>query len=179
MKRFGLAILAVMALVVVAARPASAQNIRWGVGAGLLMPMGNYADFDKLGFTGGLGGTYTLPGGVGIRADLSYGTTGEKSGIGDHTTKILGGMASVVYAFGTAGPKPYVMGGLGLSNVKISDPTGSISETKVSFGFGAGVSLPMGTGGSRLFAETRYTSVSTSGSSINFLPIVVGISFGK
>lgn len=178
MKRFGLVLLAVMALAIVVS-PASAQNIRWGVGAGLLMPMGDYGDFDKMGFTGGLGGTYTLPGGVGIRADVSYGTTGEKSGIADHSTKIMGGMASVVYAFGTAGPKPYVLGGLGLSNVKVSAGGTSVSETKVAFGFGAGVSLPMGTGGSRLFAETRYTSVSTSGSSTTFLPIVVGISFGK
>jgi len=37
----------------------------------------------------------------------------------------------------------------------------------------------LGTGGNRLFAETRYTSVSTSGSSVTFLPLVVGISFGK
>jgi opacity protein-like surface antigen len=179
MKRFGLAILAVMALCAVAVRPATAQNIRWGVGAGLLMPMGDYADIDKLGFTGGVGGTYYLPGGVGIRVDATYGTTSEKSGVLAHSTKIAGGMASVVYAFGSTGPKPYVMGGLGLSNVKISAGGTSASETKVAFGFGAGVSLPMGTGGSRLFAETRYTSVSTSGSSVTFLPLVVGISFGK
>lgn len=179
MKRFGLALLAVIALVAVAARPASAQSIRWGVGAGLLMPMGDYADFDKMGFTGGLGGTYWLPAGVGIRADLSYGTTSEKSGLTAHTTKILGGMASVVYQFGSAGPKPYVMGGLGYSNIKVSAGGTDVSESKVAFGFGAGVSLPMGTGGSRLFAETRYTSVSTTGSSTTFLPIVVGISFGK
>jgi hypothetical protein len=179
MKRFVLALLAVMALCVVAVRPATAQNIRWGVGAGLLMPMGDYGDIDKLGFTGGVGGTYNLPGGVGIRADVTYGTTSEKDGVTPHTTKILGGMASVVYAFGTAGPRPYVMGGLGLTNAKFSAGGVSDSETKVAFGFGAGVSLPMGTGGSRLFAETRYTSVSTSGSSLTFLPIVVGVSFGK
>jgi opacity protein-like surface antigen len=178
MKRFGLVLLAVMALVV-AARPASAQSIRWGLGAGLLMPMGNYADADKMGYTAGLGGTYYLPGGVGIRADVSYGTSSEKSGVADHTTKIMGGMASVVYAFGAAGPKPYVMGGLGLSNVKFSAGGTDQSETKVSFGFGAGVAFPLGTGGNRLFAETRYTSVSTSGSSVTFLPLVVGISFGK
>ncbi|MFN2572709.1 MAG: outer membrane beta-barrel protein [Gemmatimonadales bacterium] len=179
MKRFGLALIAVMALCVVAVRPATAQGISWGVGAGLLMPMSTYGDFDKLGFQGGLGGTYHLPGGIGIRADVSYGTTSEKSGVGDHSTKIAGGMASVVYAFGAAGPKPYVMGGLGLSNVKVSAGGTSVSETKVSFGFGAGVSLPLGTGGNRLFAETRYTSVSTSGQSTAFLPIVVGVSFGK
>lgn len=179
MKRFGL-VLAVMALVVVAARPASAQGIRWGVGAGLLMPIGNYGDADKMGFTGGIGGTYNLPGGVGIRADLSYGTTSEKSGIAAHKTKILGGMASVVYSLAKAGPRPYVMGGLGLSNYKFDPATGAdVSETKVTFGFGAGIAVPMGTGGNRFFAETRYTSISTSGSSLNFLPIVVGISFGK
>lgn len=180
MKRFGLALLAVMALCVVAVRPATAQNIRWGVAAGLLMPMSDYSNDDKLGFTGGLGGTYNLPGGVGIRADVSYGTTSEKSGVTDHNTNILGGMLSAVYAFGTAGPKPYVTGGLGLANVKVkSGGTELFSETKVAFAFGAGVSLPMGTGGSRLFAETRYTSVSTSGTSTQFLPIVVGVSFGK
>jgi len=178
MKRFALVLLAVMALVV-AARPASAQSIRWGLGAGLLMPMGNYADADKLGYTAGLGGTYYLPGGVGIRADINYGTSSEKDGISPHDTKIMGGMASVVYGFASAGVKPYVMGGLGLSNVKFSAGGASQSETKVSFGLGAGVAFPLGTGGNRLFAETRYTSVSTSGQSVTFLPIVVGISFGK
>jgi opacity protein-like surface antigen len=178
MKRFGLVLLAVMALVV-AARPASAQSIRWGLGAGLLMPTGNYADFDKMGYTAGLGGTYNLPGGVGIRADVSYGTSSEKDGITAHDTKIMGGMASVVYSFASAGLKPYVLGGLGLSNVKFSSGGTDASSTKVSFGVGAGVAFPLGTGGNRLFAETRYTSVSTEGSSTTFLPIVVGISFGK
>ena len=96
MKRFGLALFAVMALCVVAVRPATAQNVRWGVGAGLLLPTSDYANSDKLGFTGGLGGTYYLPGGLGIRVDASYGTTSEKSGIAAHTTKILGGMGTVI-----------------------------------------------------------------------------------
>jgi opacity protein-like surface antigen len=178
MKRFGLVLLAVMALVV-AARPASAQSIRWGLGAGLLMPMGDYADADKMGYTAGLGGTYNLPSGVGIRADISYGTSSEKDGASAHSTKIMGGMASVVYAFGSAGPKPYLLGGIGLSNVKIDVSGTSASETKVSFGFGAGLAFPLGTGGNRLFVESRYTSVSTSGSPVTFLPIVVGLSFGK
>ena len=177
MKRFALVLIAVMALVV-AARPASAQNIRWGLGAGVLMPMGDYADGDKMGYTAGLGGTYNLPSGLGIRADVSYGTTSEKDGQAAHDTKIMGGMASVVYAFGSAGPKPYLLGGLGLSNVKISASGASASETKVAFGVGAGVTFPLGTGGNRLFAETRYTSVSTTVKA-TFLPIIVGISFGK
>ena len=176
MKRFGLVLLAVIALVV-AARPASAQSIRWGVAAGLLMPMGDYGNLDKMGFNGAVGGTYQLPGGVGIRADFSYGTTSEKSGGTPHSTKLMGGMASVVYAFSTAGPKPYITGGLGYYNLKIDEF--GVSESKVAFGLGGGVAFPLGTGGNRLFAETRYTSVSTDGGSTTFLPLVVGISFGK
>ena len=174
MKRFGLVLLAVMALVV-AARPASAQSIRWGVGAGLLMPMSDYADLDKMGFIGGVGGTYWLPTGLGIRADVSYGTTSEADNVPAHSTKILGGLASVVYQFGSAGPKPYVTGGLGFSNFKVDD-TGS---TEFTYAFGAGVSLPLGTGGNRLFAETRYTTISGDGGSVKYLPIIVGLSFGK
>jgi len=37
----------------------------------------------------------------------------------------------------------------------------------------------MGTGSTRLIVGTRYTSVSTSGSPTAFLPITVGLSFGK
>lgn len=159
---------------------AKAQTIGWGVGAGVQMPMGDYGDFDKMGFTGGVGGTYAMPGGLGIRADVSYGATSEKSGGADHSTKIMGGMASVVYALGgAAGARPYLMGGLGMYNVKVEAGGASADETKIAFGVGAGVSFPMGTGGSRLFAETRFTSVSTSGSSFTFLPITVGLTFGQ
>ena len=174
MKRFGLVLLAVVALFV-AARPASAQNIRWGVGAGLLMPMSDYGDFDKMGFIGAVGGTYNLPSGLGIRADVSYGTTSEKDGQPAHTTKLLGGMASAVYQFGAAGAKPYITGGLGFTNAKVDD----VGSTELTYALGLGVSLPLGTGGNRLFVESRYTTVDGDGGSLKYMPIVVGLSFGK
>jgi hypothetical protein len=38
----------------------------------------------------------------------------------------------------------------------------------------------MGTSSTRLVVATRYTSVSTAGTSrLNFLPITVGLTFGK
>lgn len=74
MKRFGLAVM-VLAFCTMAAAPASAQGIRWGVGAGLLMPMGDYGDIDKMGFHGGVGGVYPLQSGLGIRAELTYSQT--------------------------------------------------------------------------------------------------------
>ena len=183
MKRFGLAILAVMALGVLAARPATAQgSLRYGVSAGLLMPMGNYNTADKPGFVAGGGATYWLTGGsIGIRGDVSYSQTSHDGGIGGHS-KIAGGMASVVYALNPASSPARIMitGGLGYYNVKV-DATGfgSASESKIGFGGGAAVAFKLGTGSTRLVVGSRFTSVSTTGGSTTFLPLTVGLTFGK
>jgi len=180
MKRLGLVLLAV-ALCVVAARPVMAQGtLRYGVSAGVLMPMGDYNKADKMGFVGGAGATYWLPGNVGIRGDLSYSQSSHDGGIAGHT-KIMGGMASVVYALNPASAPARIMltGGLGLYNVKVNVGTTSASSSKIGFGGGAAVAFKLGTGSTRLVVATRYTSISTTGSSTTFLPITVGLSFGK
>jgi hypothetical protein len=180
MKRIGLVIVAV-ALCAVAARPAMAQGVRYGVSAGLLMPMGDYGTADKMGFVGGAGATYWLAGQpIGVRGDLSYSQTSH-DGVGGNT-KIIGGMASVVYALNPASAPARIMltGGLGYYNVKV-DVTGfgSASESKIGFGGGAAVAFKMGTGSTRLVVGTRFTSVGTTGVSTTFLPITVGLTFGK
>jgi len=43
----------------------------------------------------------------------------------------------------------------------------------------AGVAFKVGTGGTRIFAEGKYVSVSTTGTKTNFLPIRVGVRFGS
>lgn len=184
MRRTLLAVVAVGMLAVVTAPTLTAQGLRWGVNAGALVPVGDYGDLDKLGWVASGGATYWLTGGkLGIRGDVSYGQTKHDGGLtGD--TKIAGGMASVVYGLApsTASARPFVTGGLGFYNVK-TEFTGpgasSDSETKVGFGVGAGVMFKLGTGGMRAVVATRFTSVSTSGSSLTFLPITVGLSFGK
>jgi len=180
MKRLGLVMLAV-ALCAVAARPAMAQgSLRYGVSGGVLLPMGDYNTFDKMGFVGGAGATYWLAGQpIGIRGDVSYSQSSHDGAAGH--TKILGGMASVVYALNPASAPARIMisGGLGFYNVKIDAGTGSASESKIGFGGGAAVAFKLGTGSTRLVLGTRFTSVSTSGSSTTFLPITVGLSFGK
>jgi len=95
MKRTLLAGLAVGCLAIVAAFPVSAQGLRWGVSAGVLMPMGDYNTIDKPGWI-----------------------------------------------------------------------------------VGAGVMIKAGTGGMRIVLATRYTSVALN-PSLNFLPITVGLTFGK
>lgn len=191
MKRFGM-VLAAAGLCVAAASPVMAQRgaaaaggtLRYGVSAGIVMPMGDYNTADKLGFVGGVGATYWLAGQpIGIRGDLSYSQTShdEAVTVAGHT-KIMGGMASVVYALNPANAPARIMlnAGLGFYNVKF-DVTGggSASESKIGFGGGAAVAFKLGTGSTRLIVGTRYTSVSTSGSSTTFLPITVGLSFGK
>jgi hypothetical protein len=183
MKRIGLVIVAV-ALCAVAARPVMAQGVRYGVSAGVLMPMGDYNTIDKLGFVGGAGATYWLAGQpIGIRGDLSYSQTSHDASTGlDGHTKIIGGMASVVYALNPASApaRIRVNAGLGYYNVKFDDTSlGSSSESKVGFGGGVAVAFKMGTGSTRLVVGTRFTSVSTTGGSTTFLPITVGLTFGK
>jgi opacity protein-like surface antigen len=164
----------------------AAQKVRYGLGGGLLLPMGDYKTADNAGWLASGDVTYWLAaakgasGSVGIRADVSYSQTSRKGGTGGNT-KVAGGLAEVVYSLGRpADPtRVYLLGGVGLYNVKI-DVTGfgSASETKVGFGAGAGVAFKAGTGSTRLFVEGRYTSVSTSGSSTSFIPIKAGVRFG-
>ncbi len=187
MKRFGLVLL-VAALCVVAARPVMAQramaqsgSLRYGISGGVLLPMGDYNTFDKMGFVGGVGATYWLAGQpIGVRGDVSYSQSSHDVGGAGHT-KIIGGMASVVYALNPASAPARIMlnAGLGFYNVKIDATGGSASESKIGFGGGAAVAFKLGTGSTRLVVGTRYTSVSTSGGSTTFLPITVGLSFGK
>lgn len=175
MKRTLVALFTVGCLTLVAVPQVSAQGLRWGVSAGLLMPMGTYNDFDKMGWVVGGGATYWLPGGtLGVRGDVAYSTTKHDAG---GETKIVGGMASLVYGLGpaSASMRPFLNGGIGFYNVD----GGGGSETKVGFGIGGGVSFKAGTGGMRVVVATRFTSVSTSGSSLTFLPITVGLTFGK
>jgi opacity protein-like surface antigen len=159
-----------------AALPAQAQ-VRFGVGGGLLMPMGDYGTADKMGFTAGAGVLVpvgTAP--VAVRIEGSFSSTSH-DGIGGNT-KIIGGMASLVYSFTGAGSvTPYVLAGLGYYNVKV-DVTGfgSFDESKVGFGGGGGIQFPMGS--ASLFAEARYMNISTTGGSTTFMPIIVGVSFG-
>jgi opacity protein-like surface antigen len=171
-KLFGCALVLLAGVVL----PAQAQ-VRFGVGGGLLMPMGDYGTADKMGFVAGAG--VVIPVGtapVGVRVEGSYSQTSH-DGIGGKS-KIMGGMASLIYSFTGAGSvTPYVLAGIGYYNVKV-DVTGfgSADESKVGFGGGGGIRFPMGS--ASLFAEARYMNISTTGGSTTFMPIIVGVSFG-
>ncbi len=184
MKQIGSVVLAAAALCVVAASSARAQGtLRYGISGGLLMPTGNYKTDDKIGWVGGVGATYWLPGNLGVRGELSYSQTSHDSatfGAAGHT-KLLGGMASALYALNPASAPARIIlsAGLGLYHVKVDANGGATpSSTKVGFGGGVAVAFKLGAGSTRLVVASRYQSVSTP-TSLNFIPITVGLTFGK
>jgi opacity protein-like surface antigen len=181
MKRIAFCVLAVLSLAGVGGLSAQ-QGIRVGIGGGVQLPTGDYGNFDKMGWLIGGDVTYWLTGApVGIRADVEYAQTSHKNNV-DGNSKVIGGLAEVVYAFGTQADqlRPYILGGVGYYNVKV-EVTGfpSASESKVGFGGGAGVAFKVGTGSTRVFIEGKFVSVSTSGSSTTFFPLRAGLRFGS
>jgi opacity protein-like surface antigen len=150
------------------------EGTRFGLGIGATLPMGDYGDADTMGFN--LLGVLQMPlasSPVHLRIDGMYSQTSH-DGV-DGSTTLLGGTVSALYHLGDrlAATRPYVLGGLGFFNV---DPGVGGSETKISFGFGGGVLFSLA--GLNAFAEARYMSIQTSGSSVSFVPVSVGLMFG-
>src|SRR5207244_3481855 len=82
-------------------------------------PLSDYKDVDKVGWHATVNATFAIPlSPVGIRVDGLYGQTSHKD-IGttpvDGKTKLIGGLANVVYKIPVPAPmvKPYLLGGVG------------------------------------------------------------------
>ncbi|HWC75650.1 MAG TPA: outer membrane beta-barrel protein [Gemmatimonadales bacterium] len=149
------------------------EGFRFGLGLGATMPMGDYGSLDKMGIN--ILGVFETPiagSPLYLRADGLYSSTAHEGTSG--TTSILGGTASALYHFSAphAQARPYALAGLGIYNY---DP-GSNSQTKIGLALGGGVTFNLG--GLNAFAEARYVSIQTSGSSATLVPLTVGLMFG-
>src|SRR2546425_6727053 len=179
-KKTGFLAVCCMALAGIAA--AQAPSVRFGLGGGAIVPVGDYKQADKIGWHG-VGmvqlGLPALP--IEIRADVLYGHTTHKDRSGvvvPGSTKLYGGLANVVYSIGPkVMARPYVLGGIGVYHVKVDVPGHTADETKFAFGVGGGVSVGMGA--SRFFVEGRFVSVRESGGSTSFLPVTAGGRLGE
>jgi opacity protein-like surface antigen len=176
-------------------------RVRFGVGGSLTVPLGDFhADASGDGFKAGWQGLAlvdvqprTSP--VGFRLDFSFGENSSNdqlnadltAAVGAPTTakiKLLGGTADVAYHFkpSTGGLAGYMLGGLGLYNVKLAvtsqGVTADSSETKFSWNVGAGLSFAVG--GAAVFFEARYLDVAKSfdAAKTSYVPITVGVRFG-
>lgn len=182
MKRTLAAVLALGGLLALGAVRAEAQSgLNFGLGGGVSLPTGDFADFSKsLGWQGTAIVGYQPAGSLGARADFLYGQTKfdrDEAGL-DGKTTLAGGLASLVYSIPSAGAvKPYLIGGAGVYNVKI-DPDGlpSDDETKFAAGGGLGIKFKAGSD-ANFFVEGRFINVFTSGSDANFIPVTVGVTF--
>jgi hypothetical protein len=178
MKRMSLSVFAI-AVALCATVPLRAQLIarsegfRFGLGLGATKPMGDYGKLDKMGIN--ILGVFETPLGqspVYLRVDGLYSTTAHNGVSGN--TSILGATASALYHFSApqADARPYILGGLGIYNFD----AGAGSETKIGYALGGGVTFTLG--GLNAFAEARYVSIQTSGSSATLVPVTIGLMFG-
>jgi len=154
------------------------KPLSFGIAAGAAVPISDLSDFTNTGYNGtlivGLN-TPSLP--FNFRFDGSYNNFGDKYDNGSlHTTSVTG---NIVYTLPTPSTvRPYLIGGIGLYSTGISDDqSGYSSGTSTDFGFnvGGGVTIPLS--GFNAFIEARYNQVSARGGSIQFVPIVFGVTF--
>jgi opacity protein-like surface antigen len=175
MKRIVSVVFAAGAALAISAGAAQAQ-INVGVGGGVTIPTSDFGDVGKTGWHGIAHVGYGLPSGVGIRGEFFYGEN--KFDPSGGKFKLAGGLGSLSYEFGVTNIKPYIIGSAGVMQFKADpDAGGAASETKFTFGGGAGVKFKAGSDAS-VFVEGRYLSINTSGNNANFIPVTVGVSFG-
>lgn len=186
----------------VAAVTVAAQGVRpqFGVGAGLMVPVGDYhATASGQGFKTAWQGlallAFQLPSlPVGFRVDVAYGANSANDRLKaelttrlgqetDEKAKLLGTSLNVTYpASSSARVKPYLLGGIGVYHTTISvtqsNATTHDSQTKLAWNLGGGIVY--GLQGVALFLEARYVHVApVSGfPRATFLPVTAGIRFG-
>ena len=188
----------VVAAVTVAPTAVSAQSspgptrpVLVGVGGGLTVPTGDFADGADAGFH--VGGFLQYRPGTnpfGIRGELQYHRNDIKSDLFDElgAPGDVTGHNSIFYA-GAAGllefaPPDKDMGffliaGVGNYNDKVTVESGgvsaSVSKNKIGFSGGAGLSFKVSS--AKLLLEARIHSVKIEDTNFNFIPITLSIVF--
>lgn len=162
--------LALVAFTGQTARAQAASPVRFGLSAGLNIPLSDLSQTQQTGYilNGLVAGT---PQGwpFGLRGELSYSGFSGKFGLPN--MGITAGYINAVYPVATGGDVPYFIGGIGLNH--LSD--GGFSENDFGLNFGGGLQWQLND--MTTFVELRYYYINTSGSSAQMLPITFGIKF--
>jgi hypothetical protein len=165
-------------------------QMRGVVGAGLAVPVGDFADENGTGAQAGGGtalvGVEWLPEGrrFGLRLDGAYNrfctaVCDEAQGDLDVRFRFLNANLSGMVEFPMGGEnnlRPYALAGVGLYNYKLEGddvPTG-LDESETDFGLNGGLGLTYLLGRVGLFAEGRFHNVFTSEEDVQYIPILVG-----
>jgi len=182
-------LLGAVLLATVGAAPAVAQTAKFSVGGGLSLPLGDFGDGAGTGWHGLAAVGFqpaNLP--IGFQVDGMYqrfsldAVDGVEVPDGfDGNFRMLQGTANAVYTFTTAEEStfhPYLIGGVGLYNFKLTGDDVPELDSETDFGINAGAGFDFQAGAVGLFVEGRFHNVFTDGSDVNFIPITVGVRFG-
>ena len=169
-----------LVLTAASAGRAAAQDASVGLSAGVSVPVGSGSDVVETGYQ--VAGHLVLRGEqspLGLRFDVSF----NRWEIADLPANVrsIAGTVNGMFFVGTGALRPYLLGGVGVYNLRGSfdftpiNPTRSSSETH--FGVNGGLGLDFQLGGVATFVEARYNSVFTDGPNTNFVPVSVGVRF--
>ena len=170
------------------AQAQTAKPFTFGVSAGAAIPMGDMADNANMGVDVTGMTEYRAPAlPFTHRGELTYNRFGMKGlpdGISGHHS-ILGGAVSAIAPFAaTPTLKPYVIGGLGVYNVKSTATDGdvSISASKTAMGLNGGLGFQFHLAGMGAFAEARYNHIMSKDDNKGFtnaqqIPVTIGFRF--
>lgn len=168
--------LAVLALVAATAGTAQAQGIKFGLHGGAGMPTGTLGEGFGTGYQ--IGGELSfkpavLP--IGLRADVDFNSFGMKEGI-EGSLRVISGSANAVYRMPMPAFAPYLLGGVGLYNAKLSmDDVDGEGSSEVGFQIGAGVELNLA--GMATALEVKLVNVMTEGEASRYVPVTFRIMF--
>lgn len=147
-----------------------------GVAGGGSLPMSDLSDGSNTGFNGTVTIGFSIPMiPVGLRIDGAYNRFGAKVGGGD--LNVMSATGNLMLKLPSIGISPYLIGGAGFYNSKVT-PTGlgsSNSQSDFGWNAGAGISLPLTI--FQGFVEARYNKVTTDLGSMAFVPVTFGIMF--
>ena len=155
------------------ASSSSSMKVTWNAGVGVSLASTTGL---STGFNARFGANFTPSGWpVWIRPEVAFdhfGFTGGGAGV-----NMIGVQGDAGYDFKSSGSlKPYVMAGIGIIHAGYTGNASAIpGTTNFAVNFGGGIRVPVGsmTG----YAELRYNSVSTTGTSTNSFPLTVGLMF--
>jgi len=192
---------ATVALIAASASSASAQAstsltkpISIGISGGVAMPSGELSNGSSGGFTGVNTG-YNVTGSLAvalpvlpfeIRGDVAYTGFNSKNlsfansqeGSYNADARVISFTANIVYPFPIPTPivRPYLIGGVGDYDVKISPSAGG-GTSQSNFGYNLGAGVKVALVGFNAFVEARYHHVNQDQGSVAFTPITVGVMF--
>ncbi|MCK4632548.1 MAG: outer membrane beta-barrel protein [candidate division Zixibacteria bacterium] len=151
----------------------------------------------KTGWHGMLGAGYKVMPSFQVMGKAEYHTFGLESsdmgGIegGDYKVLMFGADGRFNINMPAAPVAPFVFGGVGLANMKLSEFTGPSGtelatallnatspedQNKMYYNVGAGFELKTGPS-LKLFAQVRYVGIQTEGDAMAFIPITLGLRF--